>query len=287
MFELGSFMIASPHLTTGIGLRHPHIDQILDERPKLGFLEVHTENYFGGGVKLKKLGQLRCDYELSLHGVGLSLGRADGLDLSHLDQIKALNERFAPRFISEHLSFSAFSHSHVPDLLAMPLTSQSMDIFVQHIDQVQSHLERTILIENPSNYMAFIHQDYDEPSFLSQLSTRTGCHLLLDINNIYVSSQNMGFKAKDYISALPKNAAIAEFHLAGHELNQIGDETLLIDTHGDVVCAEVWALYHHALDYFGDRDSLIEWDSHIPDLSLLIGEAHKADHCRQGVLAHA
>lgn len=268
-------------LTTGIGLRSPHINQIIETRPKLGFLELHTENYFGGGIKLKKLETLRRDYPLSFHGVGLSLGRADGLDLEHIQKIKDLVERFEPRWVSEHLSWSAYNHVHVPDLLALPCTHEALDVMASHIDQYQNILGRQILIENPSNYLAFKSLDYTEPQFLSLLVQKTGCKILLDINNIYVSAHNLGLDPLDYFAGLDAHHAIEEYHLAGHQYVQNPDGDVLIDTHGDRVCPKVWALYNEALARFGDHPTLIEWDTDIPTLDVLIDEARLADDYRQ------
>ena len=263
---------------TGIGLRAPHISELCARRPATGFLEVHTENYFGGGPKLKILEQLRRDYALSLHGIGLSLGRADDLDAYHLAQVAALVDRFEPALVSEHLSWSAYGHVHVPDLLPLPFTDEALDVFVAHVDRFQSALGRRVLIENPSNYLAFADLDYDEPAFLMELARRTGCGLLLDINNIYVSAHNLDRDAGAYLAALGDGRAIGEFHLAGHDLAADG---LVIDTHGQPVRDDVWALYADALHRFGDRPTVIEWDSALPDLDILLSEAAKADAVRE------
>jgi len=266
----------------GIGLRAPHISELRARRPKVGFLEVHTENYFGGGPKLKVLDDLRRDYPLSLHGVGLSLGRADDLDTDHLAKVAALVDRFEPALVSEHLSWSAYSHVHVPDLLPVPFTDEALDIFVAHVDRFQSAVGRQVLIENPSNYMAFDGLDYDEPAFLLELVRRTGCALLLDINNIFVSAHNLGRDAGAFLDTLGDGRAIAAFHLAGHDAM----DGALIDTHGQPVRDEVWALYRAVVQRFGDRPTLIEWDSAVPDLDVLLGEAAKADAVRAPEACH-
>ena len=277
---------SGPSLRTGIGLRAPHISELCTLRPQVGFLEVHTENYFGGGPKLKVLEQLRRDYALSFHGVGLSLGRADDLDTGHLKQVAALVERFEPALVSEHLSWSAYGHVHVPDLLPLPFTDAALDVFAAHVDQFQNAVGRQVLIENPSNYLAFNGLDYDEPAFLLELVRRTGCALLIDINNIFVSARNLGRDADAYLAALGDGRDVREFHLAGHDVAP-GDDglSLLIDTHGQPVCDEVWALYTRALGRFGDRPSLIEWDSALPALDVLLAEAAKADAVRDAVRA--
>ncbi len=283
---------SGPNLRTGIGLRAPHISELSTRRPQLGFLEVHTENYFGGGPKLKVLEQLRRDYALSFHGVGLSLGRADDLDADHLRQVAALVERFEPALVSEHLSWSAYGHIHVPDLLPLPFTDAALDVFAAHVDQFQTAIGRRVLIENPSNYLAFAKNtspetlDYDEPAFLLELVRRTGCALLLDINNIFVSARNLGRDADAYLVALGDGRDVREFHLAGHDVAPSADgASRLIDTHGQPVCDEVWALYRRALGRLGDRPTLIEWDSALPALDVLLTEAAKADAVRDAVRA--
>ncbi|MBW8881062.1 MAG: DUF692 domain-containing protein [Asticcacaulis sp.] len=260
-------------ITTGIGLRSPHIAEIAAHRPSVGFLEVHSENYFGGGAKLKVLEGLRADYPLSLHGVGLSLGRADGLDRDHLRKLKALVDRFDPFLVSEHLSWSAYSHVAVPDLLPLPLTREAFEIFAQHVDAFQQVIGRQVLIENPSNYVAFDRLDYDEPEFLLRLAERTGCGILLDINNIYVSAHNLKRDPQAYVERFDGAKSVQEFHLAGHQV--AGD--LLIDTHGARVPQPVWSLYAEAVERIGHRPTLIEWDSDIPPLEVLLDEAATAD----------
>ncbi len=281
----------SPQMTTsdlaaGIGLRSPHIGAISAQRPSVGFLEVHTENYFGGGAKLKILERLRETYPLSFHGVGLSLGRADGLDRQHLQNVAALVQRFDPFLVSEHLSWSAYAHVATPDLLPVPFTHEALAVFVDHIDEFQQCLGRRVLIENPSNYLAFDGLDYGEPEFLLELVERTGCGLLVDLNNIFVSAHNLGRDAGAYLRALGAGRAIGQFHLAGHDaVTFAGEGTLLVDTHGQRVRPEVWALYDQALAAFGDRPTLIEWDTALPALDVLVAEAATADAHRAHVPA--
>ncbi len=269
------------NIPTGIGLREPHISQVLADRPAVGFLEVHSENYFGGGAKLKHLEQLRASYPLSFHGVGLSLGRADGLDRDHLRQVAALVGRFEPFHISEHLSWSAFAHSAAPDLLPLPFTHEALKTAAEHIDEFQDAVGRPVLIENPSSYLAFDGMDYDEPEFLSRLAEMTGCGILLDINNIYVSAHNLRRDPRAWFKGLRAARSVRQYHLAGHDIS--GD--LLIDTHGAHVRAEVWALYEEALGRFGDHPTLIEWDSDLPALDVLLDEAAIADRYREAVYA--
>lgn len=265
-----------PNHALGVGLRSRHMAEFMRHEPKVDFVEVHTENYFGGGIKLKNLKKVSDAYSLSFHGVGLSLGRSDALDQDHMTELKALIERFHPALVSEHLSFSAFSHRHVPDLLSMPLTEQSLEIVSTHVLEYQDLLGRKILIENPSNYMAFQDQTLSEPEFLLALSQATGCKLLIDINNIYVSAINLGLDPKAYLLALGQGEAIGQYHLAGHHTAPSDHGPVLIDTHGDVICDEVWALYDFALMRFGPRPTLIEWDTDVPELAVLLAEAEKA-----------
>ena len=268
-------------LKTGIGLRAPHVRELLATKVDVGFLEAHSENYFGGGKNRKDLCSLAQMYPISLHGVGLSLGRADGLDDRHLKQLKNLIDVVQPVFVSEHLSWSAYQHIHVPDLLPLPFTKEALSIFAEHIDVFQETIGRQILVENPSNYLAFADLDYSEPEFLNLLVERTGCALLLDINNIAVSAHNLGYDAKAYIDAIPADSRIQQFHLAGYQINHLEEgETVYIDTHGQAVYPEVWELYTYALQRFGDVPTLIEWDTDIPALDVLCAEADKAEHIR-------
>ena len=267
-----------PFNLSGIGLRAPHVQELLTTRKKIGFLEAHSENYFGGGKSRKLLSQIAEMYPLSLHGVGLSLGSVDGLDKKHLLEIKSLVDEFNPIFVSEHLSWSAYNHIHVPDLLPIPFIKESLDIFVKHVSEFQDKIGRQILIENPSNYIVFRNMDYSEPEFLNKLSERSGCGILLDINNIYVSAHNNNYNPKAYIDCIQTNGSVMQFHLAGYQINKLDNgETIYLDTHSKAVYPEVWHLYEYALNYFPDVKTLIEWDSDIPTLDILIAEANKAN----------
>ena len=260
----------------GIGLRFPHHRAMREARPDIAWLEVHPENYMGGGAAPRALETLRADYPLSLHGVGLSLGSADGIDDAHLDRLAAAVERFAPALVSEHLAFSVADDVFLADLLPLPLTEESLTIVSAHVDRVQSRLKRRILVENPSTYLQFTHSTIAEPDFLAALAARTGCGLLVDVNNIFVSASNHGWDALAYLRALPR-AAVGEIHLAGHSRIEAGGASVLLDAHGSHVCAEVWALYDAALALFGPVPTLIEWDNDIPPLATLIEEAARAD----------
>jgi len=260
----------------GIGLRFPHHQAVLEVRPTVGWLEVHTENYMGGGTPLRYLDAVRCDYPISLHGVALSLGSAEGLSADHLERVRRVIDRIEPGLVSEHLSWSVVNGTYLADLLPLPMTEEALEIVCRHVDQMQTGLRRRILIENPSSYLQFRHSTIPEWEFLSAVAGRTGCGILCDVNNIYVSACNHGWDPSTYIAALPP-AAIGEIHLAGHTVKQLdGGVTLRIDDHGSRVIPEVWTLYAEALSRFGPVPTLIEWDTNIPPLDVLLDEASRA-----------
>jgi uncharacterized protein (UPF0276 family) len=268
---------------SGLGIRSELFDSVAgmnhSAKQDIGFFEAHSENYFGESIARAKLLKLRQDHPISLHGVGLSLGRADQLNQTHLAELKRLVEQIEPVLVSEHLAWSAYSHRHLPDLLPLPLTSQALDIICQHIDQMQTMLGRQILIENPSNYLLFDQLQIPEPEFLNALAKRTGCGLLMDINNIHVSASNTGRDGLDYINAVSSDA-IEQYHLAGYtevERDYQGvSESILIDTHNQTVYDPVWGLFDHALLVHGARPTLFEWDSDFPEFEVLVGECQKA-----------
>ncbi len=269
---------------SGIGLLSPHVRELLASKAPIGFLEAHSENYFGGGLPRKQIRQIADMYPITLHNVGLSLGRADGLDQNHIHQIKILVDEINPVFVSEHLTWSGYSHTHVPDLLPIPFINEALDTFSDHVSEFQDRIGRKILIENPSNYLAFANLDYTETEFLNALAERTGCGLLLDINNIAVSAHNLGYNALAYIDDIKADGRVKQFHLAGYQVNELeSGETVLLDTHGKPVYPEVWELYAHALRRFGDVPTLIEWDTDIPTLDILVAEAAKADAVRDEI----
>jgi len=261
---------------TGIGLREPHVAEVMATRPAVGWLEVHAENYMGRGANLRALEQIRGDYSISLHGVGLSLGSADGLDRRHLDRLRALAERIQPQLISEHLAWSSSGGAYLNHLLPLPYDDEALGIVARHVDEMQSRLARRVLIENPSSYLRFNHSSISEAEFLGTLAQRTGCGLLCDVNNIFVSAHNVGFDAEAYVDALLP-AAIGEIHLAGHSRNDADGRSILIDDHGSVVTDAVWTLYARALRRFGSVATLVEWDTDLPALSTLLAEARRAD----------
>jgi uncharacterized protein (UPF0276 family) len=260
----------------GIGLRFPHHQAVADTRPAVSWFEVHAENYMGGGTPLRYLEAIRRDYPLSLHGVGLSLGSAEGLDVAHLERLRRTVQRLEPALVSEHLSWSVVGGTYLADLLPLPMTEEALGVVCRHVEQVQACLRRRILVENPSTYLQFRHSTIPEWEVLARLAERTGCGILCDVNNIFVSSCNHGWDASAYLAALPP-AAIGEIHLAGHTARKLENgRTLRIDDHGSRVAPEVWALYAAALARFGAVPTLVEWDTAVPPLEALIDEAAHA-----------
>lgn len=260
----------------GIGLRSVHMAEIMETRPAIGFLEVHAENYMTGSPTIGALETVRRDYPISIHGVGLSLGSAGPLDREHLARFRTLVERIDPDLVSEHLSWSGFAGTYVNDLLPLPYTEESLEVVSAHIDEAQTALGRRLLIENPAAYLRFRNSTIPEAEFLAELARRTGCGILCDINNLYVNADNFGFDPWAYLAALPARA-IGEIHLAGHHRADVDGRSILIDDHGSAVAKPVWDLYAHALDRFGPKPTLIEWDSRLPALAVLLGEARYAD----------
>jgi uncharacterized protein len=260
----------------GIGLRSPHVDEVRATRPALSWLEVHPENYLGGGPAVRALEAIRADYPLSFHAVGLSVGSAEGVDRRHLNRIKGLVDRFQPAMVSEHLAWSQAGGAYLNHLLPLPYTEESLAAVCRNVDEVQTTLGRRVLVENPSGYLRFAASTIPEPEFLSALAARTGCGLLCDVNNIHVTAENLGLDARAYLAALPGDA-IGEIHVAGHSVNEAAGRPLLIDDHGSPVGDAVWTLYEKALRRFGPRPTLVEWDTAIPPLDSLMAEARRAD----------
>jgi len=260
----------------GIGLRAPHMAEVATRHPAVGWLEAHAENFMGFGPAFRALERLRADYPVSLHGVGLSLGTAAGIDNGHLARLKRLADNLEPFLVSEHLAWCDTGGVYLNDLMPLPCTEESLDIMAEHVDIVQSRLGRRILVENPSAYLRYRHSPIPEAEFLAALTARTGCGLLCDVNNIYVSSRNLDFDPLTYLAALPP-AAVGEIHLAGHATKVVGEHAILIDDHGSAVSNEVWTLQGEALRRFGRRPTLVEWDSQLPALDILLAEAAKAD----------
>ena len=269
--------------TAGIGLRgHYHAD-FIDERQPIAWLEAHSENYFAeDGIARSALERIRGDYPISLHGVGLSIGSTDPLDRDHLARLCALVDHVEPALVSEHLSWGAVGGHHLNDLLPLPYTEEALEHMVRRAQEVQEALQHRILIENVSSYCEFTASAIPEHEFLVTVSQRSGCDLLLDINNVYVNSVNHGFDAVAYINAIPPER-VAEYHLAGHAARACGEREILVDTHNAPVCESVWGLFRHAVERLGRRPTLIEWDSDFPPLETLLREAEKAEH----ILEHA
>ncbi len=261
----------------GIGLRAGHYEAVLEARPAPGWVEVHSENFFGaGGRPLAVLERVRARCPISLHGVGLSLGSTDPLDRGHLDTLAALCRRFEPGLVSEHLSWGSAGDVHLNGLLPLPYTEEALAHVSARIEQVQQTLGRQLLVENISRYLDWRHSTIAEGEFIAELVRRSGCAVLLDVNNLYVNACNHGQDPAAFFEALPA-AAVAEIHLAGHTVKTVAGQPLLLDTHDRPVCPEVWALYREALVRFGPRPTLIEWDSALPPLAVLLHEAALAD----------
>ena len=261
----------------GVGLRSQHHRDVLISPAKTGWLEVHSENYFGnGGAPLRYLEDIRADYSISLHGVGMSIGSVDALDHNHLNQLKDLITRIEPGLVSEHLCWSSFGGHYLNDLVPLPYTDATLTYLVTRIEKVQEFLGRQILIENPSSYLEYQYSTYSESRFLDELARRTGCGILLDVNNVYVSCINHGWNALDYIQDIAVEQ-VGEIHLAGHSVNSVEGRSILIDTHNGPVSEAVWQLYQSALQRLGSVPTLIEWDADLPSWQVLVGEAAKAN----------
>jgi len=287
-------------LAVGVGWRNPHYAQLLAERPALDFLEVHSENFFGlGGAALAVLERGRNAYPISLHGVGLSLGSASGVDSWHLEQLAGLVERIDPVRVSDHASFARGRFSgglvHASDLLPLPFTREALDVLCANVQRVQDRLKRCLLVENLSAYLQWTvpeSQAWSEPAFLNALVQRTGCKLLVDVNNLYVNALNAQLAGKcpdpvatcrDWLFQIAPHS-VGELHLAGH--CRVSDEhgQIVIDDHGSRVCPQVWELYRHALGCFGAVPTLIEWDTDVPELQVLLDEAARARAVAEQVL---
>lgn len=272
-------------IPVGIGWRHPHERELLETRPALDFIEVHSENFFGdGGAALAVLQQARAHWPVSLHGVGLALGSAAGVDLWHLDQLERLVQRIEPARVSDHASFARAPLGpgvvHAADLLPLPFNEEALGALAANVQQVQERLKRPLLVENLSAYLQPPGGDREEPQFLNELARRTGCQLLVDVNNIYVNALNAqragasgdaGQACCDWLDRIDP-AVVGELHLAGHCVM----DDIVIDDHGSRVCGAVWRIYRHALARFGAVPALIEWDTDIPPLDVLLQEARRA-----------
>jgi uncharacterized protein (UPF0276 family) len=269
--------MASGWLNTGIGLRAQHHEEIISRLPAVGWFEAHSENYFApGSTHREHLMQIRAHYELSLHGVGLSMGSTDPLDPRHLRELKRLVNDVQPMFVSEHLSWGSSGGRYLNDLLPLPYTEEALQHMAARVREVQDTLGRQILIENISSYLRFKCSEVPEWEFLTALAQESGCAVLLDINNLYVNAMNHGFDPHSYLHGIPRTIT-KEFHLAGHSVARIHEREIRIDTHSTHVCDDVWGLYRAAVKRFGPIPTLIEWDADIPGLETLQAEAAKAD----------
>jgi uncharacterized protein (UPF0276 family) len=262
----------------GVGLKAPHYRTILETRPDIGFFEVHAENYMGdGGPPHRYLTAIRERYPLSLHGVGLSIGAARDLDPQHLARLKNLIARYQPGLFSEHLAWSTHDAGFLNDLLPVPYTEESLARVCQHIDEVQETLGRQMLLENPTTYLAFAESTFSETDFIAEVARRTGCGLLLDVNNVHIAATNQEWDAAAYIDSYPL-AQVQEIHLAGFTPEHDDERRpLLIDTHNRPVDVAVWDLFAHAIERLGPVPTLIEWDADLPTWENLQAEAMRAE----------
>jgi len=278
----------------GIGLRAPHYREVLQRLPRAGWVEVHSENFFGGGSPLRTLLKVREHYPVSLHGVGMGLASTIPLDSEHLSALELLCDSIQPAAVSEHLCWNAApditnnGRMVINDLLPFPYTQAALSNVAARVNHVQEKLGRRLLIENLSSYLSFSHSEMSEGEFLAELARRTGCGILFDVNNLYVNARNLGVDAGAFIRTMPADS-VAEYHLAGYSewagCNE--GESCLVDTHSNPVYPAVWELYEAALRHIGPRPTLIEWDADIPALPVLLGEAEQAqmrmERCRECV----
>ncbi|MEX0297591.1 MAG: DUF692 domain-containing protein [Kordiimonas sp.] len=273
----------------GVGLKSQHFANVLQEKPDLAFFEVHAENFMSeGGAHHRYLEEIAQQYPLSVHGVGMSLGSAAGLDKKHLQHFKDVVDRYKPVLISEHLSWAVEGGYYLNDLLPLPLNQESLDIVADNVKRMQDFVGQQLLVENPSAYMALVDTDIPEPEFLAQLASISGCGLLLDVNNVFVSGSNMGWDAGDYLAQIPADA-VGEIHLAGHAVKNIEGTVFRVDDHGSAVSKDVWQYFESLFARIGAKPTLIEWDNDIPEFDVLMAEADKARNIMmpsEGVLRH-
>ncbi len=266
----------------GIGLKSDHFAEILADPPAVGWFEIHAENAMSpGGAVHRWLEKIRADWAFSVHGVGLSLGSAEGIATDHLARLKGVVDRYQPALISEHVSFAVSSGQYLNQLAPLPYTEEALELICRHVLQTQEALGRSILMENPSRYFAWCQSVIPESEFLASMAKRTGCGLLLDVNNVYVSAQNLAFDPVVWLNDLAaQGVSVGEIHLAGHAVRQTEQGVLCIDDHGSEVCPPVWELYDLAIRLFGSVPTLIEWDTDIPALAVLESQAMRASEIR-------
>jgi uncharacterized protein (UPF0276 family) len=262
----------------GIGLRLPHLWEVVATRPAVSWVEIHPENFMANPHAAELLVEVASQYPVSVHTVGVSIGSADGLDMAHMRRLAAFVDRIEPAVVSGHLAWSTFGGRYLNDLLPLPYTVETLQVVSDHLNAVQDLLGRPYLVENPSTYVGFVGSTMTEVEFLNELVARTGCRLLCDVSNVFVSAHNMRFDASAYLRGLPA-AAIDELHLGGFTPEDDGatpGATLLVDTHAEPIATAVWPLYEQALELFGAVPTLIEWDNELPPLSTLIAESAHA-----------
>jgi uncharacterized protein len=260
----------------GVGFKPEHFAEIRQNSDAIGFFEVHAENYMGaGGLPHAQLAALRADRPLSVHGVGLSIGGARGLDATHLQRLRLLCDRYEPESFSEHLAWSSHGAEYLNDLLPLPYTEETLAVVCDHVDAVQTGLGRRMLLENPATYLQFAQSTIPETAFLSEIARRTGCGLLLDVNNVFVSCTNHGTDPRAWLSDLPLNL-VGEIHLGGHDAEMLPSGPLLIDSHGAPVADPVWQLYAEVIALAGPLPTLVEWDNELPAWPVLAAEAARA-----------
>ena len=268
--------------SAGVGLRLPHLAEVAATRPSAAWFEVHPENFLANPHAFELLQDIARDYPISVHTVGVSIGSAGGIDRNHLQRVRRLLDALDPFLVSGHLAWSTHAGEYLNDLLPLPLTEEALDAICRNVDRMQEALRRRVLVENPSTYLDFAPSRIPEPEFIAQIVRRTGCGLLLDVNNIHVSAHNRGFDAEAYLAGLPAEA-VGEIHIAGHATRACDGAPVLIDDHGSAAIEPVWRLLRAALSRTGPVPVLVEWDTEIPELPVLLAEAHKAEACLQTV----
>jgi uncharacterized protein (UPF0276 family) len=262
----------------GVGLRLPHLNEVAAVRPRVPWFEIHPENFIANPHAMSLLEQIRADYPISVHTVGVSIGSVGGIDHDHLRRVRELVDRIEPFVVSGHLAWSTHAGIYLNDLLPLPYDEETLALVVRHVDEVQEGLGRPYLVENPSSYVGFRGSTMTEAQFLRELAQHSGCRLLCDVSNIHVSGHNMNFDARAYVDSLPA-AAIGQYHLGGFviEADESGEGDVFVDTHSVGIDADAWDLYAYVVDRIGWRPTLIEWDNDLPDLATLIAQASRAD----------
>jgi uncharacterized protein (UPF0276 family) len=272
----------------GVGLRLPHLNEVAGARPRIPWFEIHPENFIANPHAMGLLEQIRADYPISVHTVGVSIGSVGGVDHDHLRRVRELVDRIEPFVVSGHLAWSTHAGIYLNDLLPLPYDEETLALLVRHVEEVQEGLGRPYLVENPSSYVGFRGSTMSEAQFLRELVQQSGCRLLCDVSNIHVSGHNMNFDARAYVDSLP-GAAIDEYHIGGFEIeaDESGEGDVLVDAHSVGIDAGSWELYAYVVDRIGWRPTLIEWDNDLPDLATLIAEAARADMIASAPAAEA